>query len=279
MNLIIDNGGTKAIWTVANHTNIVEQFTTQGIYPFHTNDESFLSYLEEAKNNIKQPISKIYFYSTGCSLEEQQIRLNRIFKHAFVDINDVEVATDLLGAARALCGKSPGIACIMGTGSNSCLYDGEQIVENRGGLGFILGDEGSGASIGLELIKRYLHGSLSKEMELELEQEYNINRGILLHNVYQKPYANKYLGSFSPFVSKYKDFPELSKMLNHQFTTFILKYILSYPNYKALPVHTLGSIAYYFSDELKRAAFSLGIEIKSFSVNPMPGLVAYHAAA
>ncbi len=277
MNLIVDNGGTKAIWTIAQSNNIIEEFTTSGIYPFHSDDETFQSYLEVAKAQISQPISRIYFYSTGCSLQEQKVRLNHIFKRTFLDSEDVEVATDLLGAARAMCGRGPGIACIMGTGSNSCLYDGNTILSNRGGLGYILGDEGSGALIGLNLIKKFLHKSLPKMMLEELAEEYKVDRNTLLNKVYQEPYANKYLASFAPFAHKYRSYPGIKSMLDHQFNTFFLKYILTYRNHTEFPVHFLGSIAYFFSEELERVAGSFGLCVKSFSVNPMPGLVAFHA--
>ena len=277
MNLIIDNGGTKAIWSISKGQEIIIQFTTSGIYPYHTSDEIFTAYLEKAKHQINVPITEVHFYSTGVSLIEQQNRLRSIFSGSFVNSINIEVESDLLGAARALCGKTPGIACIMGTGSNSCLYDGKSVIENRGGLGYVLGDEGSGAVIGTEIIKKFLNDALPPQMKDAIIEEYDLDRSKILHKVYQEPYANKFLGSFGPIIHQYRSYPEIAQVLDHQFTSFFLKNVMVYPQYQNLPINFLGSIAYYFSEELNRAAEKLGIHIQDCKLDPMPGLVSYHA--
>ncbi len=276
MNLIVDNGGTKALWTVAEREVIREQFTTPGIYPFHATDEDLLAYFETAKARINNPFSKVFYYSTGCSLAEQRERLVKLIHNSSLSANTVEVNTDILAAARALCGHDPGIACILGTGSNSCLYDGRAVVKNQGGLGYILGDEGSGAAMGKELLKSYLDETLPQEIREAFDARFHLTTGKILEQVYRKPEANKYLATFAPFIREHRQHLFLHQLLLNQFTNFFLKYVLVYPNFYQFSVRFLGSIARYFADELKEAARQFGIAIDQFSTDPMPGLVLYH---
>ena len=277
MNLIIDNGGTKAIWTLADETNVVEQFTTPGIYPHHATDEQMLKYISEGKERLPYPVTEVFFYSTGSKLEAQRLRIAGLFRKVFEQATNIEADTDLLAAARALCGRDPGIACILGTGSNSCLYDGDRIIKNAGGLGFILGDEGSGALIGRRILTAYLNATLPEDLHRPLEEEHNLTFETAIQNVYQRGGPNKYLASFAPFAHKFRTHPFVANLLREEFQTFFRLSVLHYPGYDTLPIHFLGSIANYFSDELQGAARELGIHIRSLNKDPMPGLVRYHA--
>ena len=277
MNLIVDNGGTKATWTISKGNEVLKQFTTPGIYPFHVNDDGFIEYIQRAKQEITHPIHHIYFYSTGCSLLSQRQRIARLFEFVYATALSVEVDTDLLAAARALCGHYPGIACIMGTGSNSCSYDGVKVTRNLGGFGFILGDEGSGAVMGKRLIQSYLGGLLPNELKKKFESEYPIDKADILQNVYQKPQANKYLASFAPFLHRHKSHPFFESIILTQFGSFIQKYVMAYDQYERLPLHFIGSISIYFGDELRRAATGYGVQVHSCVQSPMEGLVKYHS--
>lgn len=278
MNLIVDNGGTKATWSISNGTQILKQFTTSGIYPFHVNDQQFIDYIELAKKEFPYSIKQIFFYSTGCSVLAQRLRIKALFRTVFSNAETIEVETDLLAAARALCGHKPGIACIMGTGSNSCNYDGKQVLDNYGGLGFILGDEGSGAVMGKQLIQDYLGRQLPADLKLTFERECPVERGEVLECVYQKPAANKYLASFAPFIHRHKNHPYLAQMIHRQFVRFFQKYITGYEAYQSLPIHFLGSISIFFAEELASAATAFQLEVASFVQSPMNGLVRYHAS-
>ena len=277
MNLIIDNGGTKAIWTLADKTNVVEQFTTNGIYPHHATDEEMLTYISAGKGRLSRPVTEIFFYSTGSKLLSQRLRIAGLFRQVYEHAMNIEADTDLLAAARALCGRKPGIACILGTGSNSCLYDGERILQNAGGLGFILGDEGSGALIGLTVVKAYLNRTLPEDLREPLEAGFGLTFESAIQNVYQRGGPNKYLASFAPFAHKFRSHPFIEAHLREQFQSFFRLSVLHYPNYEQLPVHFLGSIANHFFKELQEAALELGIHIRSLNKDPMPGLVHYHA--
>ncbi len=277
MNLIIDNGGTKAIWVVANNSEIVQRFNTAGIYPHHAKDEEFSAYIEEAKKEIHHPVSKVFFYSTGSKLASQRDRINGLFAMAFGQEVQVEADTDLLAAARALCRTEPGIACILGTGSNSCLYDGNQILQNLGGLGFILGDEGSGAAIGKTLIKAYLDNFLPQELRTQMEERFGLTVENIIQNVYQNPGPNKYLATFARFAHDHRSHPFIAQILSEQFTKFFDLSVKVYPGYSDLPIHFLGSIANHFSEALKAAAGMAGVTIESFNQDPIPGLVQFHA--
>lgn len=277
MNLIIDNGGTKAIWVFVEEEKIVKSFTTKGIYPPHSKDAALKSYFDDTYQQHHYPLEQVFFYSTGCRPEKQKSRLLRLLNQSFGHSSSVEVQTDLLAAARALCGSQSGIACIMGTGSNSCLYDGDQVISNRGGFGFILGDEGSGAVIGKSLLIHFLNQTLPKDLSDLMIDAFAISVEEILLNVYQNESPNKYLASFAPFVSKHRAHPFVAQMLLDQFADFFEKYIIVYPAHKKLPIHFLGSISYYFQEELKLAAAKQGLIIQSFIQDPMPGLIKYHA--
>ncbi len=276
MNLIIDNGGTKAIWVFVDEKRIVKQFTTAGIYPPLADDDSLLNYFQSGNEQHEYPLSDIYFYSTGCRPEPQKDRLKKLIRSSFLINGNVSVATDVLAAARALCGHQAGIACIMGTGSNSCLYDGERVTQNRGGYGFILGDEGSGAVLGKQLVQHYLYQTLPTRLLEELIREYSLSVEEILLNVYQNKAPNKYLASFAPFIFKHKEDAFIAQILDEQFKTFFQRCVMVYDNYQQLPIHFLGSIAFHFKEEIKRAADDLSLRLQSVIQDPVPGLVEFH---
>ena len=279
MNLIIDNGGTKAIWVLADNQAVLEQFTTTGIYPLLSDDDAIQAYIQEGNQQHQSSIDQVYFYSTGCRPAEQKMRLTHLLEDSFSATGRVEVQTDVLAAARALCGHEPGIACIMGTGSNSCLYDGSQIVSNRGGYGFILGDEGSGAVLGKILLQHYSNQTLPEHLIEALNQAYQLKVEDVIMQVYTKDKPNKYLAKFGPFLHEHRKDPFIAKLIQEQFTEFFEKCVIVYSDHKKLPIHFLGSIAHYFQEELRQTANKFGLTIKTIIKDPMPGLVRYHATS
>ncbi len=166
---------------------------------------------------------------------------------------DVSAYTDLLAAARALCGHKPGIAAILGTGGNSCFYDGKAIKDNVPACGFILGDEGSGAVIGKKFLSDYLKRQIPQDIREKFDNQFGLNYGIIVEKVYRQPYPNRFLASFSPFIYENKSNPYIQKLLKQSFEDFITRNIMQY-DYKLYPLNIVGSVAYYYSDEIKKVA-------------------------
>ena len=187
----------------------------------------------------------------------------------------VEVGSDLLAAARALCGDQPGIACIMGTGSNSCYYDGREIVKNVSPLGFILGDEGSGAVLGKLLIGDVLKDQLSPALKDQFLTQYELTPALIMDKVYRQPFPNRFLAGFSPFIREHLDEPAIWELVTRSFLAFFTRNVKQY-DYFEQPVHLVGSVAWYYQDVLKEIAFDLGIRLGTIARSPMEGLIAYH---
>ena len=194
-----------------------------------------------------------------------------------LSVNDIGIYSDLLGAARALCGHEEGIACVLGTGSNSCLYDGKEIIANVPPLGYILGDEGSSAVLGRRLVGDCLKNQLPESVRNEFLSEYGLTQELILERVYRQPLANRFLASLTPFLSKHRDVPEVHSLLVESFVDFFVRNVKQYRR-PWLPIHFVGSIANVFSAELKEAAESLGMEIGLILKSPMEGLIRYHAS-
>ncbi len=192
-------------------------------------------------------------------------------------VTKIEVDTDLLAAARALCQREPGIACIMGTGSNSCYYDGEKVVDNVSPLGYILGDEGSGAVLGKLLVGDVLKKQLPEHLCEKFLKEYNLDRTTIIERVYRKPAANRFLAQFAPFIERNINEPSIHALVLRSFTDFFVRNVANYPHYKELPCNFVGSIALLQKDVLIEAASKLGITIGNIIQAPMEGLIKYHS--
>ena len=190
---------------------------------------------------------------------------------------EVEVATDMLAAARGLCGRESGIACIMGTGSNSCYYDGQNIVANVSPLGFILGDEGSGACLGKLMVGDLLKNQMTPELKEKFLQQFNLTPADIIDRVYRKPFPNRFLASLSPFLSQNINEPCVHDLVLNSFKAFFKRNIMQYDNYQNLKVNFIGSVAYYYKDVLAEAAQAMGIQLGTIIQSPMEGLIKYHA--
>ena len=273
--LIVDSGATKALWSVANDGERLLSFQTHGIQPFFLTDQEILDQLQHVSQRINFPIQTIFFYGTGCNTLENKHRLKIAFQEVFMDAH-VVVDTDILAAARACCLHQPGIACILGTGSNVCRFDGTKIVENAGGLGYILGDEGSGADLGKTLVKNYLEGNLPPTLTNKLEQQYSLRRDFVLHGVYQGQFPNRYMSTFAPFLSDHISDLFIQKMVKDQFKSFFERNVLKVQYAYELPIHFVGSVAYFFEDVLRETGDALGLNTQKIIRQPMDGLVQFH---
>ena len=276
MILIADSGSTKTDWCLVDNGVLVKQIFTKGTNPFfQTEDEisaevseNLLPYLDTAK------VDAVWFYGAGCAFpEKNEIVRAAIARHLDVPI---EVGSDLLGAARGLCGSQPGIACILGTGSNSCFYDGKEIVSNVSPLGFILGDEGSGAVLGKMLVGDVLKNQLPEALKEEFLARYELTPAIILERVYKKPFPNRFLASLSPFLVEHLDVPEIHTLVQNGFKAFFERNVKQY-DYKQYPVHLIGSLAYYYRSVLQEAAEQTGVRLGTIKQSPMEGLISYHS--
>lgn len=270
--LIADGGSTKIDWTIVSRIS-QKTFRSPGINPVLWDIGKIEQMLQEGlPNEILSDVESVYFYGAGClgrSAEKMQEALMRVVAHDA----EIEVESDLLGAARALFGNERGIACILGTGSNSALYDGKEIISNIHPLGYILGDEGSGASIGKHFLNALYKGRLPESLRKDFETETGLTYDDVIDHVYRQPMANKFLASLVIFVSKRRK--ECAELLNEEFDNFIEKDILPY-NHCELPVGIVGGVGYEFCEELKEIFLRHRLKLNKVVAKPMENLVDYH---
>ncbi|WP_421800541.1 BadF/BadG/BcrA/BcrD ATPase family protein [Haliscomenobacter sp.] len=276
MKILVDSGATKANWVAVSEGKTLHQLQTQGISPYFLTDEGIVDVLREVRRSIPEPVSELYFYSTGCKAEDQRRRMNQLLRLMFQEATQVQVETDMLAAARAMSQREAGIVCILGTGSNACRYDGSQIVETAGGLGFILGDEGSGAGIGKELIRSFLNREMPEKLREDLNNHYHLTRDNILQSVYQLPYPNRFLSTFAPFAFEHREEPSIRELLDRQFGLFFQRSVRLLEGSQHLPIHFVGSVAAFFKEEIARNAAPFGLQLANFQQDPMAGLIQYH---
>ena len=273
MKLIADSGSTKTAWAVVENPNNV--IKTDGINPIFMDSDTIESTLRsQLMPNIAETITEVYFYGAGCANEEKINVVRTAIQSVFGEIK-VEIASDLLGAARGLCGHQSGIACILGTGSNSCLYENDNISWNVPALGFILGDEGSGAVLGKLLMGNIFKNQLPEAIKEDFVQTYGYNMMDVIEKVYRQSLPNRFLASFGPFISKHIAVPEMYNMVYDALESFIVRNVKQYPTEK-YAVNFTGSIAYYFSDILKELSEKHNFKIGRIAQDPLEGLVEYH---
>ena len=274
MKLIADCGSTKIQWCAVEEGKVVKEFFTPGMNAIMLTEEEMA---ERMGNELKPEVEgmtfeSIYFYGAGCINDDVCGNVRRAIA-AHVPAPVIEVYTDLLAAARALFGHEAGIACILGTGANSCLWNGKEIEKNVPALGFILGDEGSGAVLGKRLVADLLKNQLSDELKEKFLTQYGITAADVIENVYRKPFPNRYLASLSKFCSENMDNPLIAQLVYDHFDYFAKRIL---PQYPALPVGFIGSIAYYYQDVLKKVLADNGFQVGKILQGPMEGLKEYH---
>lgn len=273
--LIADSGATKTDWCLLQQREIIYRFNTKGISPvFQTENEI----AEEISNHVFPQLKDempdaIYFYGSGC-IPEKIESVKRAIQSSF-PIDTIEVYSDLVAAAHALCGSKPGIACILGTGSNSCEWNGQEITNQVSPLGFILGDEGSGASMGKLLVGDVLKNQLPKGLKEKFLEQYNLTPAIIIENVYRKPFPSRFLASITPFLLQNIENEAVKGIVEKSFVDFFHRNVMQY-NYKTNDVNFVGSIAYYYTDILHEVAQKEGITIGKINQSPMEGLVEYY---
>ena len=276
MILIADSGSTKTDWRLINKAGEKLPFETIGFNPYIVDSDTVLNGLLNSElAAIKKSVTQVYFYGAGCSSEAKckvvAEPLNTFFSNAKVNVEH-----DMLAAARATCGKEKGMIAILGTGSNSCLFDGTTIIENVTALGYILGDYGSGVDIGKALVKALMGKELPSEIENKFNEDYNLTTVDILDAVYKQAFPNRFLAGFSLFVFKNLNNAVILKMVESRFELFFEKNICKYSDYQNSPLHLVGSIAFIYQDYFKKIAEKHNVKIGKIIKQPIEELVEFH---
>lgn len=273
MLLVADSGSSKADWILTLSDTETIPFRTSGINPFFLSEKDIIKIFHNTPEiqPYTDQVKEIYFFGAGCSSPDRREHisnaLSKIFKNAFVSVD-----IDIIASIYATAGNSKGICCIIGTGSNITYFDGSKIHESKHGLGYILGDEGSGTWLGRQLITSFLYGKMPEDLADSFSKNYKIDKESIIKHVYQEPAPNFYLASFSPFLSEHIDHPFIIDTLKKGFNEFIETNIKSYPDYRDQTCHFVGSIAYHFSDILKELCIANEIKVGKILKHPIEEL-------
>lgn len=274
--LIADSGSTKTQWCLLQG-NKKKTIFTQGISPYFLNDDSLANILnkELLPKITKAEVDEIYYYGTGCSNPVNISLVKRGLKKIFPKAK-ISVEHDLLGAAKGLCGDEKGIACILGTGSNSCYYNGKKIEKNSPGLGYVLGDEGSGTHLGKKVLQHFMYNTFDAELMDKFKAKYKEDNAEILDNVYKKEMANRYLASFVPFLIENRGHYMIENIIEDCINDFFFNHVYKYRESWTLPINFVGSVAFGFKDVLKQMCNDFELKLGKVIKNPMEGLITYH---
>ncbi len=275
--LLADSGSTKTDWCVVQDGNILQRIPTRGTNPFFQTEAEIEAEIVSAllPELSQTSFDAVFFYGAGCAFADKIGVVQRAISRHLAVKNEISVHSDMLAAARGLCGTKAGIACILGTGSNTCFYDGKEIAANVSPLGYILGDEGSGAYLGKRLVGDLLKNQMREGLKEIFLQEYDLQPSDIIERVYRRPFPNRFLASLSPFILKHIDEPCVRDMVTDSFRAFFTRNVMQY-DYRRYPVHFIGSVAYHYRAILCDVASELGIDIGTIAQSPMEGLIAYH---
>lgn len=277
MILLADSGSTKTDWGLVENGKLVKRLRTSGMNPFQMSEEAIT---EEIKTHLVPELpgtvlDEVHFYGAGCTKEKQPI-VERALRANLTINGECEVASDMLGAARGICGHKPGIACILGTGSNSCSYDGKNLVKNVSPLGFILGDEGSGAVLGKLLVGDVLKNQMPEAITKRFFEKYKLTSAEIIDRVYRQPKPNTFLASFVPFLEENIDEPKIYNLVKESFRSFLRRNVMQYDGWQTLPIGFNGSIAKIYKKPLLEALEEEGMHFGRIIQAPMEAMVEYH---
>jgi glucosamine kinase len=277
MELIADSGSTKTVWALIEQGKLIKTIQTAGLNPyFHTSDSIELVIKNELTPFLDaNSISAIHFYGAGCSTEKNNNLLKEIMRGTFTT-SGINIYHDILGAARALFGKEPGIAGILGTGCNSCFYDGKDIISAVPSLGYLFGDEGAGSYLGKRFMEKQLKNQLPAEIQQAFDERYKISLEDVLNALYNQPFPNRFLASFSEFIEPLQHHPFIREMIKASFNTFFNEHILKYENCRLVPVSFVGSVAYFYKEILMESTQEHNINVGSIVRSPLEGLIRFH---
>ena len=275
--LIADSGSTKTDWCVILDNTPIKRIGTKGLNPFFQSEEEIQQELTHSllPQLPEGTIDSVYFYGAGCTPEKAPT-LRRAIADSLPIVGNIKAYSDMLAAARGLCGREAGITCILGTGSNSCFYDGKEIVNHISPLGFILGDEGSGAVLGKLLVGDILKNQLSPALKEAFLTQFDLPVPEIIDRVYRQPFPNRFLASLSPFIAQHLEEPGIRQLVLGSFIAFLRRNVMQY-DYTQYPAHFIGSVAHCYKEILQEAAQETGIRIGKILQSPMEGLIQYHS--
>ncbi len=276
MILIADSGSTKTDWILIS-PRTRKEYRTTGINPYFMSKNEISQVLSRTFDTTqRRGVHKVFFYGAGCASVMRKEAVLHALQDSFPEAQ-ISIETDLTGSARALFGTEPGIACILGTGSNCGFYDGREITFKYPSLGYVLGDEGSGTALGKQVITDFLY----EDMPLELRGLFlgfmdNASRDKIMEQIYKNPFPNRFLASVVPFIKKNENNPYIEKLVFDHFDTFFKKHILKYPDVHRKDLGFCGTVAVLFSGILSKVAYSHKLAITDVISSPMEGLVKFH---
>jgi glucosamine kinase len=275
---IVDSGSTKSSWFIGEKERPKEGsfLDLPGVNPFQDDSGKINKELREGLKGVPlKKVTELYFYGAGCSDDYRCKGVVASLEPLFPNAR-IEVTHDLLAAAHSLCRDQAGIAAILGTGSNSCVYNGEKIIRNRMNLGPLLGDEGSGMQLGKKLLTAYFYDQLPADLQQHFQKQYSEGKRKLFNQLYDHPKPHVLMASFTPFLRQFPSHPFALKLIGGAFQEFIEKHLLPYPESSHLPIHFTGSIAYFFKDILVTSLKKNELKVGKIVQRPLPGLVEYH---
>lgn len=277
--LIADSGSTKTEWRLVRPGQPTAVIRTDGLNPYFQDEDQLRQTLQAQLipelPTLTGPLA-VYFYGTGCTGPDSNGRVQRAIQTVLPTATTIDVASDMLGAARGAAGREAGIVCILGTGANTCFFDGQQITTPSYALGFWLGDEGSGGNLGKRLVTAFLHGKLPPDLHTAFASQYGLDRLTVLDHAYNKPYPNRYFAHFVPFLSENRHLPFVRELVCAAFSDFLALYVTRLPDFNQHPIHFVGSVAYYFADWLRELLAEKHLQVGRFTQVPIDGLLAYH---
>lgn len=276
--LLVESGATKANWALLSNNECVFKEKSPGLNPYFLTDQEMTEQFSSVRKKLPKEIHQIYFYSTGCGAEDQKKRVGNLLDIVFQPLQSAFVDTDIIAAARSIGPQSSGLVGILGTGSNACLIKNGEIHSSAGGFGFILGDEGSGAALGLLLITGWLKNELPLDIQTLVNTDLHLYKAEIFQAVYKNSFPSRYLASLAPFFFKHKELPWIMDRVKEQFDWFVKRYFLTLiDENQSVKVYLIGSVAYYFSEIMKEVLLQHHLELGDIVKDPMDGLIAFHS--
>lgn len=277
MQLIADSGATKTTWclTGGKGNKIIH---TQGLSPYYFSaDQIAETIVNELLPSLKsKEITEIHYYGTGCATAPMQQIVKKGIKKAIPGAGKIAVESDLFGAARALCGNDKGVACILGTGSNSCVFSGKKITKNNPAPGYILGDEGSGAYLGKKVLQHFIYQTFDEDLMHRFKEKFQTEYREILDHVYKQPWPNRYMAGFATFLSENRGHYMVENILEDGLSDFFMTHLFKYTETWSNPIHFCGSIAWHFRDKLIELCEGFQLSPGRILQGPIDGLIEFH---
>ena len=278
MRLIIDSGSTKMEWILLDGETVKNRFTTNGFNPNYADIQSLENILSSVETPCFASLQKVHYYGTGCGSERNCQLIKEVFQSHFPEA-EIYVTHDLMAVCHAVLGHEKGIACILGTGSNSCVYDGKDIVDRAVSLGYLVGDEGSGSHIGSAVVRAYFYGFMHEDLRQSFDATFHLELKDFVQQLYHNEQPSLYLASFAKFAGEHQNHPYVRALVKDCFWAFVKAFVCRYSECKTMQVNFVGSIAYYYKDILEKAVNAAGMRMGIILKGPIDGLVEYHKNA